>query len=265
MPIPEACLRLQLLPSTQVLLLAPLSSDEAYSLACERLGARALPTPVQESLSQAGGNPYFILETTDLLQESGAVSLQGEVLHVSTEILQGLKIPLSVQGMVASRLDRLDPGQGLALKVASVAGRVFPQALVEAIFPVDEERGQVGEYLQQLEWLELVAQAGPGPLYRFNHPATVELAYNSMLFSQRRQLHRNVAEWYEGSGYPDWGIDEEALADHWLKAGETMRALDYLERAGQSALRRGDTSTAERLFKQALEVEKQASVIEATE
>ena len=72
-----------------------------------------------------------------------------------------------------------------------------------------------------------------------------------MLLSQRRQLHRSVAEWYEQAG----GGDLALLAHHWRLAEVPAKAVGYLERAGTEALREGAYAEAVRFFTTLLEVD----------
>jgi tetratricopeptide (TPR) repeat protein len=81
-----------------------------------------------------------------------------------------------------------------------------------------------------------------------------ESAYNLMLLSQRRQLHRSVAEWYERSG----GGDLALLAHHWRLAEVPDKAIHYLERAGADALREGAYAEALRFFTALLELDDDA-------
>ena len=61
----------------------------------------------------------------------------------------------------------------------------------------------------------------PDLSYLFKHVIVQEAAYNLMLLSQRRQLHRSVAEWYEQAG----GGDLALLAHHggWPRSGQGGR------------------------------------------
>jgi adenylate cyclase len=266
MPLPEAFLNLFVLPSTHVLALPPLTPDEAGLLVRQRLEVEEVTGEVLGLLTGASGNPYFILETVDLLRETGSLVLKEGQASLDPGVeLDASLIPLSVQGVVTSRLDRLSLEEHLVLKVASVIGRTFPRPLLEAIYPVEEHKGLLGEMLESLEWLDLVSGSSEGQQYRFTQPVTRELCYNSMLFSQRRQLHRQAAEWYEQyAGEMDLG-DLKTLSDHWQKAGEPMKALHYLEKAGQLALKRGEFAEAERLFQACLQLETQAAVLEKEE
>src|SRR4029453_3054696 len=49
---------------------------------------------------------------------------------------------------------------------------------------------------QDFTWLETPE---PHLAYRFKHVLMQEVAYQSLLYSQRRELHRIVAGWYESS------------------------------------------------------------------
>src|SRR3990172_620911 len=101
------------------------------------------------------------------------------------------------QSVLNGLIDRLSPAQQLTLKVASVIGHVFAFNLLRDTYPVEADKTQLGEHLRVLEQLDLVAQHSPAPelSYRFKEEAIQETAYNVMLFAQRRQLHRAVAEW----------------------------------------------------------------------
>src|SRR4029453_4896994 len=84
----------------------------------------------------------------------------------------------------------------------------------------------------------------PDLSYLFKHVIVQEAAYNLMLLSQRRQLHRSVAEWYERAG----GGDLALLAHHWRLAEVPAKAVSYLELAGTEALRQGAYAEAVRVF-----------------
>ena len=64
-----------------------------------------------------------------------------------------------------------------------------------------------------------------------------EAIYNLVLYSQRRDLHRAVAEWHEKNELPGERTKNfELLAHHWEAAEEWPRAVEYLEKAGAQAL-----------------------------
>ena len=73
------------------------------------------------------------------------------------------------------------------------------------------------------------------------------LAYSLLLYAQRQQLHRAVAEWLEQAHADDLAPYYPLLAHHWGKAAEVahaepvlvLKTIDYLEKAGGQALQDG--------------------------
>jgi tetratricopeptide (TPR) repeat protein len=117
--------------------------------------------------------------------------------------------------------------------------------------------GTLNRDLAEIERADLTVLDSPEPdlTYLFKHVVIQESAYNLMLLSQRRQLHRSVAEWYERSG----GGDLALLAHHWRLAEVPDKAVHYLERAGADALREGAYAEAVRFFTALLELDDDGS------
>ena len=103
------------------------------------------------------------------------------------------------------------------------------------------------DYLGGLEQLDITPLEAPEPnlSYIFKHAITQDVAYNLMLYAQRRQLHRAVAEWYERVHAADLAPFVTVLAHHWshvLDANDPdptvlAKALFYLDAASENALR----------------------------
>ena len=68
--------------------------------------------------------------------------------------------------------------------------------------------------------LILVESEAPDLAYIFKHAVTQEVAYNLMLFSQRRQLHQAVAQWIEQTNRNNIESYYSLLAYHWSQAAE---------------------------------------------
>ncbi|MBI5304293.1 MAG: hypothetical protein HY868_19325 [Chloroflexi bacterium] len=92
--------------------------------------------------------------------------------------------------------------------------------------------------LAQLTSEELIRHLDePDAAFIFKHTLTQETVYKSLLKTQRRALHRAVAEAMERA-YPDRkGKLSEVLAFHWERAEVPDRARRYLFRAAQNASR----------------------------
>ncbi|MGE5248785.1 MAG: GAF domain-containing protein [Bacteroidota bacterium] len=151
----------------------------------------------------------------------------------------------------AQVIDRLSPTEQLTLKVASVIGQLFTLEALSAIYPEAQTREDLQIHLQTLAALDLIVghpdQSGS---YNFKDVQTREAAYNLMLFAQRRQLHRAMAELLEQAEFQVPPYAE--IAHHWLAADEVARAVQYLEKAGEHARQMGDFEEATRFFKESL-------------
>lgn len=173
---------------------------------------------------------------------------------------------VSLIGRAAERallIDRLSPVEQLTLKAASVIGPVFKLAILRDTYPAEGDRPGLVEQLQALEDLDLIARQVPEPdlTYSFKDPLTHETAYNLMLFAQRRQLHRAVAEWHERTYAADLSLHYALLAHHWDRAEDSTKAIYYLEKAGEQAQQSGAYQEALAYFNKSLALEARASVL----
>jgi len=88
-----------------------------------------------------------------------------------------------------------------------------------------------------LENEQLVRRLKEDETFSFKHSLTQETVYQSLLKTQRRALHRAVAEAIE-QAFPDRkGKLSDVLAYHWELAEVPHRARRYLFRAAQNAMR----------------------------
>jgi CheY-like chemotaxis protein len=174
------------------------------------------------------------------------------------------KTPQSVMG---SRIDQLAPEHQMTLKIASVIGRIFAVNLLRAIYPIEADKTQLDAHLEALEQLDLVirhpAELTRQPAYAFADAQIQEIAYNRLLFAQRRQLHRAVAEWYECTYTDELAAHYPLMVQHWSKAEDIAKTMQYLEQAGQQARQCGDYQEALRYFNQSLALSAQSAVLSA--
>lgn len=264
-PVPKVYAQLLQSPSASTLELKALAPAETVALVCHRLGVESLPEPVTALIrDKAEGNPFFSEELAYALRDSAVIRIEGGVCHLERDLGE-LDFPTTIEGVVTSRIDRLAPSPQLALKVASVIGRVFFLDTLRDVFPVESERRQLSGFVTTLAQLGLtpVETPEPKPSYIFKHAITHEVAYNLMLYEQRRQLHRAVAEWYEAHHHDDLAPFYALLAHHWSTAlgaveqadpAALRKAIDYLGRAGGQALANSANLEAKEHLTRALEL-----------
>ncbi len=227
-------------PQAHHLTLSTLPAADILALVCQRLGVAQLPPPVADLIRQkAEGHPFFSEELAYALRDTGLIEIEAGQCRLAPGVgdLRRLDFPDTLQGVITSRIDRLTPSQQLALKVASVIGRVFAFRLLRDVHPLEADKPYLPDYLDALARLDLTPLESPEPelSYIFKHIITQEVAYNLMAFAQRRQLHQAVAEWYEHTHIHDLSPFLPLLAYHWSQTGITSKAVDYLLQAGDRA------------------------------
>ncbi len=255
-PIPFEYGRLLDEPGAVHVPLEPLGADAALTLVRGDLGADDLPPEVAAFITErAEGNPFFSVQLAFALREAGFLLIEGESARLAPGItsLAALDIPATVQGVITGRIDRLTPAEQLTLKVGSVIGRLFRFRILSDVHPLEADAERLKDHLDHSGRLDLTTLGAPEPdlAYLFKHVITQEVAYDLLVYAQRRPLHRAVAEWYERHA-GDLEPHLPLLAHHWGRAEETDKALEYLERAAKQALGQHANIEALRSLDQAL-------------
>jgi len=267
-PVPPEVTRLLAQERGQHVRLETLSLADIDALVCQRLGTVSLPQPVSDFIrAQAEGHPFFSEELAYALRDAGVIQVEDGVCRLAPGVtdLRTLDFPTTIQGVITSRIDALPPQTQLAVKVASIIGRIFAFQVLRDIYPVETDRDRLDDYLGIATRLDITHLDTPEPhlAYIFKHIITQEVAYNLLLFTQRHQLHRAVAGWYERTHAGNLSPYYALLAYHWSKAAEgdeappfvRFKAIDYLDAAGEQALRNSAYKEAIEFFGQALRLE----------
>jgi predicted ATPase len=106
--------------------------------------------------------------------------------------MNAVKVPTTVQGVLAARIDRLPAENKELLQTLAVLGREFPFDLVRRVTlkPNDDLNGMLAD-LQMAEFI--YEQPATGDIeYIFKHALTQEVAYNALLIERRKLLHERA-------------------------------------------------------------------------
>jgi class 3 adenylate cyclase/tetratricopeptide (TPR) repeat protein len=198
-------------------------------------------------IAKTDGNPLFIEEMVRTLFERGALKRNGSL--AITMPLDEIRVPPTVNGILAARIDRLPPEEKELLQTLAVVGKEFTLDLIKRVAPPalnDRIEGMLAD-LQSDDFV--YEEPAPGEtMYYFKHALTQDVAYNSVLIERRRLLHERTADAIEDL-YPAYREDLLGeLAHHYGRSGNAAKAVEYLERAGiQSARRAAYAEAVERL------------------
>jgi class 3 adenylate cyclase/tetratricopeptide (TPR) repeat protein len=227
-----------------LLRLEPLSFEESVALVRQAGGATVGDQAATAVASRAGGNPYFIIETTGML-------LGGEGSGAGRAAL-----PPTVQAVVSARIDAL-PAR---LRDLSRRASIFRYGFgFEDLALVDPDRS--AEELQQLEEAEILVREASSrgmPLWRLRHATLRDVAYASLPKRERLRLHTIFAESLLETGRKSWAADHlelAALAALDLDPKDRTapeRAADALVVAGDRARRRTESRSAVNYYQRAL-------------
>ncbi|HEY7269022.1 MAG TPA: AAA family ATPase [Dehalococcoidia bacterium] len=215
--------------------LGSLNLEDSLRISTAILEGAALPMEISALIAQkAEGNPFYVEEVTKALMESGAMRLRDGAL-VLTKPVQQIEIPDTIQGVILSRIDRLEQRERELIQLASVIGREFTVRLLERIA---DARAELTGILDELNELELIYEKGRFPelAYMFNHALTHDVAYSTLLMERRRYLHRTVAQAIEELYGERLAEHYEMLAYHFYEGQDWDKARSYLMLAASKAL-----------------------------
>jgi class 3 adenylate cyclase/tetratricopeptide (TPR) repeat protein len=188
-------------------------------------------------IEKSEGTPLFMEEIVQALVEEGALVRNGAVRL--TRSVDTLKIPPTVQVILASRIDRLPAGDKELLQTLAVIGSEFPLEVVRKTVQLSSD--QLDHSLSRLQAGEFIyEQPAMGDVeYRFKHALTHDEAYNSLITHRRKLLHERTAQAIEAT-YRDRLEDHyHDLARHYRLSDNAAKAIEYLRLAGEQALNRG--------------------------
>jgi class 3 adenylate cyclase/tetratricopeptide (TPR) repeat protein len=190
-------------------------------------------------VERTGGVPLFVEELTRAVLESGDVQLRGR------------EIPVTLHDSLMARLDRLGPSKEV-VQVGAVIGGEFTYELLHAVHPIAEQDLQCA--LRALADAELLYVRGIAPeaTYQFKHALIRDAAYETLLKSRRKDLHRLVARAIDEQFPALKEAHPEVLARHWTEAGEVEPAIAQWTRAGKTAEARGAFHEALESYQQAV-------------
>jgi len=217
---------------------------------------------------RADGNPFFAEELVYFLRDNALITVTTEADEprcvVSGDLTRAVQtLPDTIQGLILSRIDRLPPDKQLTLKVAAVIGRTFGFTLLRDTLGEQMELSDqlLKSHLDALTHLDLTPLEAPEPelTYIFKHIITQEAAYETLLFAQRRQLHRTVAVWYERAyqGASDLSAGDltlPLLVYHWHQAEDIDRERHFAGLAGKWAAAQFANIEAAGYFSRALKL-----------
>ncbi len=221
--------------------LDPLSEEESIELVRQASGGSIDEGEATEIGRRAGGNPFFIVESTGMLLPDSSASRTA--------------LPPTVQAVVSARLDALPTR---LRELARRASTFFVAFDIDELHTIDPET--TPDELRELEEAEIIVREERTDVarWRVRHATVKEVAYASLPKRERVRLHQLIADRLVASGHPTWAADHlelAALASLDLDTEDRAapeRAADALVSSGDRARRRLESRSAIDRYQRAL-------------
>jgi predicted ATPase/class 3 adenylate cyclase len=243
----------------------PVGDAQALLGALFGASADALPAALGELVvRRAGGNPFYLEEIVrGLISEGVLVRKDGR--WACRADVGPADVPLTVQGLILSRLDRLPPEARRVAQEASILGPEFESRILRLVAADAACEGALAllEDAGLMRALSAPAADGSGVpgearRYAFSHALVQETIYQNLLIRRRTELHGRVAALLESLGGCDEGSarleDLETLGRHWSLSAEKLKGARYLTRAGDWARGMYANADAIRHYERALRI-----------
>jgi adenylate cyclase len=213
--LPGTCLRIK-----------ELGDDDIGRMIMLMLKAERVPDSLLGFLVRAtGGNPFYLEEVVNFLLEQGVDPCS----YGRNRVLED--VPVTLYGLVSSRLDHLGPDARGMLQVASLMGRTFSVDMLRPFCGRFEDLEAAVQSALRHGFIQPAGEAG----FAFRHEITRDVAARTLLKGERAMLHRKIALTMEETLGPRASEHAEDLARHYRQAGEHARAIHYSMEAGRRA------------------------------
>lgn len=230
----------------------PLAKTSAGELLLGLLGDDPNLEPLRTVLiDRTGGNPFFLEESVRTLVEAGALEgVRGQ--YRLARAVDRIQVPITVQAVLAARVDRLSLEDKRLLQAASAIGSVVPLELIRLINEGPEEDLRAG--LARLRDAGFLHEAAlyPEVEYVFAHALTYEVAYAGLVHDRRRVLHAKIVDAMERLYGSRLSEHMERVAYHAFASELWDKAVRYYRQAGAKAAARSAYHEAVVCFERAL-------------
>lgn len=213
-----------------------------------RLVMSALPPGLDEALRQPEGG------LIDSVLQRGAGNpfvLEELVRGLATPASRGIGgVPMSIEILIRSRVDKLSAHARRMLHCASVIGMRFPALILRQVSGLEADPFE--DALRELVQERLLI-ASADMSVEFAHQITRLATYEGIPRAGRARLHAAVLD-VALSNEHQLALSHEALADHAYRAGQKDRALDFLWEACRESIGHSAVQSVLELRRRALAI-----------
>ena len=245
-----------------ILPLDPLNAEAVTAYLAARFPGHRLPGALARWLCErTDGNALFLVTMVSALVERGVLTEHAGHWYLQQTLdAVDLGVPEGVRPLLEQQLERLPTEVQQVLEVASVAGVTFADAAVAA--GLEAPADQMETWCEALTRYQVLQPVGltqwpDGTVtthYTFTHALYQQAAYERMGVVRRIQLHHRLGTRLEAAYGARAGEIAAELAMHFEHGRDYHRAVQYLQQAGENAMRRCANHEAIQLLTKGLEL-----------
>lgn len=201
-------------------------------------------------LNHSEGNPLFIEEIISYLIDTGNLRRENHNLY---KISGNIEIPGTIANTILVRIENLSEMEKEILKIASVIGRQYDLDILKHIYMDKMDEIKILQLLRTIEQNNLIRLIDEKlSVYIFKHDSIQKSIYEMMSFTQRREIHKQIALFIE-ENYKD-NIDNyfSTLAFHYELSQNIEKQIYYYEKSGDKARVQGQNNIALQNYKKLL-------------
>ncbi|MBF0106166.1 MAG: tetratricopeptide repeat protein [Deltaproteobacteria bacterium] len=223
-------------PHFNQITLEPLTNEKCVLMVKSLLNLEDVPGELEDLIiKRCDGNPLYVEEIIKNMIDEGKIYKSGDHWAIIKDI-KSMQIPPTLQGLIASRIDKLYEADKLLIQYASVIGRKFSDALLAKSVDMVDRIYDSLQFLRKKELIFEISSDAGEITYIFNHALTQEVAYNSILTKKRKEFHLRVAQAIEALYLDQIEDHVETLAHHYVEAEVEEKAVDYLFKSGDKLI-----------------------------
>lgn len=179
------------------------------------------------------GNPFFVLETLKLLQDTGAIYLKNDIWYDQQDGFK-IEVPHRVEDVFVRRLSALSEDEREMLQVSAILGYKFDVSLLARVLEISKIK--LLKTLQKVERdLQIITSTEEG--FQFEHPMLQDLLRDEIPQVLRKEYHLMAAEEMTKIYGDNLGSKTGELALHYRRANENKKAIPLLYKAALRAFK----------------------------
>jgi len=214
---------------TERITLGALALPEARRLA--ELASGGLDAGLAElACLRGGGNPLFVEEVARALRDGSQHLREAARLELSLARARE-RVPETLWGVVAARIDALPESAKRVIEMAAVVGERFDAELVRDV--VSGLSDEPTPLIELLVTRGLLHQTASGE-YDFCHGVVRSGAEAQLVRERLTSLHRRIADALAKRPLADTAEGASRIGSHYDRAGEALAAIPQLLRAGRA-------------------------------